>query len=244
VTAQTDGLGVAYLLDSIRSIKPEAKFYQASTSELFGGLSEMAYSENSPFRPRSPYAVAKLYAHWITCNFRESYGMFACCGILFNHESERRGKEFVTRKITSAVADIINGKLDCLELGNLSARRDWGHAKDYVKAMWLMLQQDEPDEFVIATGKTHSVREFADYAFQYAGIQLRFENEGIDEIGIDTKSGKTLIRVNPNFFRPAEVDVLLGNPDKAKIKLDWKSEISFEELVQIMLTSDIKGENI
>lgn len=237
-TAEIDALGVVHLLEAIRNIKPDARFYQASTSELFGGVYDVPCDENTPFYPRSPYGVAKLYAHWITKNYRESYGIFACAGILFNHESERRGKEFVTRKITSTVAAIKRGEIDCLELGNLSAKRDWGHADDFVKAMWLMLQQEKPDEFVIATGETHTVREFAELAFQYAGYDICFDGEGENEVGIDNKSGKPLLLVNPAFFRPAEVNVLLGNPSKAKRVLGWEREVTFAELVQKMTYSD------
>jgi GDPmannose 4,6-dehydratase len=238
-TAEIDALGVVNLLEAIRTIKPDAKFYQASTSELFGGVYTEPCNEETPFYPRSPYGVAKLYGHWITKNYRESYKLFACAGILFNHESERRGKEFVTRKITSTVAAIKHGQVDCLELGNLSAKRDWGHASDYINAMWLMLQQDVADEFVIATGETRTVREFAEIAFKQAGFELRFEGEGVDEIGIDVKSGKTLLKVNPQFFRPAEVDVLLGNPSKAEDILGWTRQISFAELVKRMTENDI-----
>jgi len=238
-TAEIDALGVVHLLEAIRNVKPDARFYQASTSELFGGMTDKPCDENTPFYPRSPYGVAKLYAHWITKNYRESYGLFACAGILFNHESERRGKEFVTRKITSTVAEIKRGNADCLELGNLSAKRDWGHAEDYVRAMRLMLQQDNPDEFVIASGETHTVREFAELAFKYAGYDVRFEGEGVDEKGVDVKTGKTLLRVNPEFFRPSEVNVLLGNPDKAKHVLGWEREVTFDELVRRMAENEI-----
>jgi GDPmannose 4,6-dehydratase len=242
-TAEIDALGVVNLLEAIRVVKPDARFYQASTSELFGGVSSEPSDENTAFYPRSPYGVAKLYAHWITKNYRESYGIFACAGILFNHESERRGKEFVTRKITASAAAIKNGELECLELGNLSAKRDWGHAEDYVRAMWLMLQQEKADEFVIATGETHSVREFAELAFRYAGYELHFEGEGVNEIGIDAQTGKTLLRVNPQFYRPAEVSVLLGNPGKAKRELDWSCSIGFDTLVKRMLLSEFKNES-
>jgi GDPmannose 4,6-dehydratase len=240
-TAEIDGLGVVNLLEAIRNAKPDARFYQASTSELYGGVTDKPCDEDAPFYPRSPYGVAKLYAHWITRNYRESYGMFACTGILFNHESERRGKEFVTRKITSTVAAIKRGDADCLELGNLSAKRDWGHAEDYVRAMWLMLQQDKADEFVIATGETHTVREFAELAFKYAGYDIYFEGEGLHEVGIDRKNDKTLLRVNPQYFRPTEVDVLLGDPGKAKRVLGWERKVKFEELVRRMVESDLKG---
>jgi GDPmannose 4,6-dehydratase len=239
-TAHIDALGVVYLLDALRNAKPDARFYQASTSEMFGGLSETPFDENSAFYPRSPYGAAKLYAHWITKNYRESYGIFACAGILFNHESERRGIEFVTRKITNAVATIKRGEQEFLELGNLSAKRDWGHAEDYVRAMYLMLQRETPDEYVIATGETHTVREFAELAFGYAGYNLTFDGEGVNEVGIDKKTGKTLIKVNPSFFRPAEVNILLGNPSKAKKVLGWNPEVSFEELVKRMIELDIE----
>jgi len=239
-TAEINALGAVNLLDAIRILKPDARFYQASTSEIFGGVSDESADENTPFYPRSPYGVSKLYAHWITKNYRESYDLFACAGILFNHESERRGKEFVTRKITSAAAAIKRGEKKILELGNLSAKRDWGHAEDYVRAMWLMLQQDKAEEFVIATGETHTVREFVKLAFKCAGYDLRFEGEGIDEIGIDKSTGQTLLKVNPDFFRPAEVNVLLGNPSKANKKLGWTREVSFETLVHRMTAFDLE----
>lgn len=238
-TAEIDGLGVVNLLEAIRDVKPDARFYQASTSELYGGITDKPCDENTPFYPRSPYGVAKLYAHWITKNYRESYDIYACAGILFNHESERRGKEFVTRKITSTVAAIRRGEVDYLELGNLSSKRDWGHAQDYVRAMWMMLQQDKPDEFVIATGETRTVREFAELSFQYAGYDLRFDGEGANEVGIDRRSGKTLLKVNPQFFRPAEVNVLLGNPLKSKRVLGWECEVTFSELVRRMTENDL-----
>jgi len=238
-TTEIDALGVVYLLEAIRTTKPTARFYQASTSELYGGMSESAYDEDSPFYPRSPYGVAKLYAHWITKNYRESYGLFACAGILFNHESERRGHEFVTRKITSAVAAIKRGETEYLELGNLSAKRDWGHAEDYVMAMWLMLQQDTPDEFVISSGKTKTVRDFVQLAFAFAGFDLRFTGEGVNELGIDNQSGRVLVKVNPQFFRPAEVGVLLGNNTKAKKVLGWFPSVTFEQLVSRMVEHDV-----
>jgi GDPmannose 4,6-dehydratase len=239
-TAEIDGIGVLYLLEAIRNIKPDTRFYQASTSELFGGMTDAPCSENSPFYPRSPYGTAKLFAHWTTKNYREAYGLFAAAGILFNHESERRGREFVTRKITTAAAAIKNGRQDILELGNLSSKRDWGHAEDYVKAMHLMLLQNTADEYVIATGETHTVREFVEKAFYFAGFSLRFEGEGADEIGIDKSSGKTLVRVNPEFFRPTEVNVLLGDPSKAKKELGWKREVSFDNLIERMVKNDIE----
>ena len=217
---------------------PEAHFYQASTSELFGKVQETPQRETTPFYPRSPYGVAKLYAHWITCNYRESYGMYACAGILFNHESERRGKIFVTRKITDAAARIALGQQDCLYLGNMNACRDWGHSQDYVRAMWLMLQQDHPEDYVVASGETHSVREFVERAFSTLGMELRFEGEGADECGIDIRSGKTVVRVDPQFFRPAEVQLLLGCPEKAERQLGWKREVSFDELVERMARND------
>lgn len=240
-TAEVDAMGTVHLLEAIRNVKPDVRYYQASTSELFGGRYDILCNEETPFYPRSPYGVAKLYAHWITKNYRESYGIFACAGILFNHESERRGKEFVTRKITSTAALIKNREAECLELGNLSSRRDWGYAADYVKAMWLMLQQDKPSEYVIATGETRTVREFAELAFYNAGFDIRFEGEGENEVGIDNKSGKILIRVNPLFFRPAEVNGLSGDSTKAKKELGWEREVLFEELVRRMTYSDMKG---
>ena len=238
-TAEIDALGVTNMLEAIRLVKPEARFYQASTSEMFGLVQEMPQTEKTPFYPRSPYGVAKLYGHWITKNYRESYGLYACSGILFNHESERRGIEFVTRKITRSAVEISMGMKDCVELGNLDSKRDWGHSKDYVKAMWLMLQQDKPDDFVIATNETRTVREFAELAFRYAGIDIEWHGTGIDEIGIDKATGKTVVKVNKKFFRPAEVDVLLGNPAKAESVLGWKREISFSQLVERMVKNDM-----
>ena len=242
-TAETDAVGVLRLLEAVRILKMEKKcrIYQASTSELFGKVAEVPQSETTPFHPRSPYSVAKLYAYWIMKNYRESYGMYTANGILFNHESERRGETFVTRKITMAVARIVNGLQDKLYLGNMNAMRDWGYARDYVECMWLILQQPEPDDFVIATGEYHSVREFTTLAFRHAGIELRWEGEGIDEKGIDTATGKVLVEVDPRFFRPAEVDELLGNPAKAKSKLGWNPRAtSFEKLIQIMVDSDLE----
>lgn len=240
VTSKINALGAVNLLEALRVIKPESKFYQASTSEMFGLVREIPQRETTPFYPRSPYGVSKLYGHWITKNYRESYNIFACCGILFNHESERRGKEFVTRKITEAAAKIKLGIQEKLELGNLEAKRDWGHAKDYVKAMWLMLQQDNPDDYIIATGETHKVREFASIAFKLLNIDIEWIDEGAQEKGIDKNTGKVLIEVNPKFFRPAEVDILLGDPSKAEKKLGWTRKISFEELVRRMVESDYK----
>lgn len=238
-TAEIDALGVTNMLEAIRIVKPEARFYQASTSEMFGLVQEMPQTEKTPFYPRSPYGVAKLYGHWITKNYRESYGLYACSGILFNHESERRGIEFVTRKITRSAVEISLGLKECVELGNLDSKRDWGHSKDYVRAMWLMLQQEKPDDFVIATNETRTVREFAELAFHYAGIEIEWHGTGIDETGIDKATGKTVVKVNKKFFRPAEVDVLLGNPAKAESVLGWKREISFPELVERMVKNDM-----
>ena len=238
-TGNIDALGVTNMLEAIRKVKPEARFYQASTSEMFGLVQEIPQTEKTPFYPRSPYGVAKLYGHWITKNYRESFGMYACSGILFNHESERRGKEFVTRKITDAVARIKLGIQDCVELGNLDSKRDWGHSKDYVNAMWLMLQQDEADDYVIATNETRTVREFVLTAFAKAGIEIEFEGSGVDEIGKDKTTGKVVVKVNKDFFRPAEVDILIGNPAKADAKLGWVRHISFDELVERMVQNDL-----
>jgi GDPmannose 4,6-dehydratase len=226
------------MLDSIKEVNPSIRFYQASSSEMYGLVREVPQSESTPFYPRSPYAAAKLYAYWITVNYREAYGLYACNGILFNHESPRRGKTFVTRKITSAIANIVNGKQEKLVLGNLNAKRDWGFAGDYVEAMWLMLQQEEPDDFVIATGETHTVREFCELAFGHVGISLKWEGEGLDEKGIDEKTGRELITVSSKYFRPSEVDLLLGDPSKAKAKLGWEQKVSFEKLVEMMVRSD------
>lgn len=238
-TADIDALGVIHMLEAIRTVNPKASFYQASTSEMFGLVQEMPQRETTPFYPRSPYGVAKLYGHWITKNYRESYNLFACSGILFNHESERRGKEFVTRKITDAVARIKLGVQDRLELGNMDSKRDWGHSKDYVKAMWLMLQQETPDDYVIATNETRTVREFVEIAFSHVGITVEWQGTGVDEIGINKETGKTLVSVNKAFFRPAEVDILLGDPSKAEKNLSWKREIPFAELVKRMVANDM-----
>ena len=238
-TAEIDGIGVTNMLEAIRIVKPEARFYQASTSEMFGLVQEMPQTEKTPFYPRSPYGVAKLYGHWITKNYRESYGLFACSGILFNHESERRGIEFVTRKISRAAAAIKLGQQEFVELGNMDSKRDWGHSKDYVRAMWLMLQQDAPDDYVIATNETRTVREFVEIAFRTAGIDIEWQGTGVDEVGINKANGKVVVKVNKKFFRPAEVDVLLGNPAKAEAKLGWKRDISFNELVERMVKNDL-----
>ncbi len=239
-TAEIDALGVTNMLEAIRTVKPQARFYQASTSEMFGLVQEIPQKETTPFYPRSPYGVAKLYGHWITKNYRESFHLYACSGILFNHESERRGKEFVTRKITDAVARIKLGLQDCLELGNMDSKRDWGHSKDYVNAMWLMLQQDTPDDYVIATNETRTVREFVEIAFQCVGIDIVWQGKGVDEIGIDKTTGKTIVKINPKFFRPAEVDILLGNPEKAEKALGWNREIAFAQLVERMIKNDVE----
>ena len=239
-TGEATGIGVTRMLESIRYEKPDAKFYQASSSEMFGKVVEMPQSEKTPFYPRSPYGVAKAYGHFITVNYRESYDIFAVSGILFNHESPRRGKEFVTRKITDAAARIKFGIMDTLELGNLDAKRDWGYAGDYVRMMWLMLQQDKADDYVIGTGEAHSVREFVDLAFKNAGFEIRWNGEDLNERGIDKKSGKTLVKVSKKFFRPAEVNHLLANPAKAYEKLGWQPEVSFDKLVQMMVDGDIK----
>lgn len=239
-TAEIDAVGVTNMLEAIRNTKPECRFYQASTSEMFGLVQEIPQRETTPFYPRSPYGVAKLYGHWITKNYRESYDMYACSGILFNHESERRGKEFVTRKITDAVARIKQGAQEHLELGNMDSKRDWGHSKDYVMAMWLMLQQEKADDYVIATNETRTVREFVEKSFSHAGIDIVWQGEGVNEIGIDKETNKTVVKINPKFFRPAEVDILLGNPEKAEEELNWKREISFEELVERMVKNDME----
>ena len=239
-TGQIDAMGVTNMLEAIRKVRPTARFYQASTSEMFGMVQEIPQTEKTPFYPRSPYGVAKLYGHWITKNYRESYGMFACSGILFNHESERRGKEFVTRKITDAVARIKHGMQDCLELGNMDSKRDWGHSKDYVYAMWLMLQQEQPDDYVIATNEPKTVREFVKTAFSKAGMEIEFEGSGVDEVAKDVKTGKVVVKVNKDFFRPAEVELLIGNPEKAESKLGWKRNISFDELVTRMVSNDLE----
>lgn len=243
-TADTDAIGVLRLLEAVRicGLEKSCRIYQASTSELFGKVQEVPQKETTPFYPRSPYAVAKLYGFWIMKNYRESYGMYCCNGILFNHESERRGENFVTRKITLAAARIAHGLQDKLYLGNLDARRDWGYAPDYVQCMWLMLQQEQPDDFVIATGEYYSVRDFATLAFHYAGIELEWRDKGMNEKGIDKATGKVLVEVDPKYFRPAEVEQLLGDPTKAKEKLGWNPrQTSFEELVKRMTEFDLKN---
>lgn len=239
-TAQIDALGVTNMLEAIRTVNPKCRFYQASTSEMFGLVQAIPQSETTPFYPRSPYGVAKLYGHWITKNYRESYDLYACSGILFNHESERRGKEFVTRKITDAVARIKLGIQDYIELGNMDSKRDWGHSKDYVYAMWLMLQQNHSDDYVIATNETRTVREFVELAFAKVGIDIEWSGTGIDEIGVNKENGKVLVKINKEFFRPAEVDILLGNPAKAEKELGWIRNISFDELVERMVNNDLE----
>jgi GDPmannose 4,6-dehydratase len=241
-TANADGLGTLRMLEAIRlaGLAGSTRFYQASTSEMFGKVQETPQTERTPFYPRSPYGVAKLYAHWITVNYREAYGMFACSGILFNHESPRRGETFVTRKITRGLARISLGLEECLFLGNLDARRDWGHARDYVRAQWLMLQQTQPGDYVIATGEQHSVREFAAIAATRLGIELVWEGSGVDEVGRDRASGKVLVRIDPRYFRPTEVDSLLGDSSKARRELGWAPQISFEELVTEMVEADLE----
>ena len=242
-TADTDGIGVLRLIEAVRFLGYEkrTKIYQASTSELFGKVQEVPQKETTPFYPRSPYAVAKLYAYWIIKNYREAYNMFAVNGILFNHESERRGETFVTRKITLAASRIVQGKQEKLYLGNMDARRDWGHAKDYVECMWLMLQHNKPEDFVIATGEMHTVREFCTLAFKEAGIELRWEGIGVDEKGIDKNTNEVLVEIDPKYFRPTEVEQLLGDPSKAKNVLGWNpTAISFEQLIKLMVRSDMK----
>ena len=241
-TANADGVGTLRLLEAIRilGLEKKTKIYQASTSELFGKVQETPQSETTPFYPRSPYAAAKMYAYWITVNYREAYDNFACNGILFNHESPLRGETFVTRKVTLAVAAIKNGRQDCLYLGNLDAKRDWGFAGDYVEAMWLILQQEKPDDFVIATGETHTVREFVECAFKEAGIQIEWQGSGLDEKGIDSSTGNVIVAVDPRFFRPTEVELLLGNPSKAKEKLGWKPKTTFYQLVEVMVKHDLE----
>ena len=242
-TADTDGLGTLRLLEAVRILKMEqqVRIYQASTSELYGKVVEVPQSETTPFYPRSPYGAAKIYAYWITRNYREAYGMFASNGILFNHESERRGENFVTRKISLAVANIVHGRQDRLYLGNLSALRDWGYAPDFVQCMWLILQHKQPDDFVIATGKMRSVRDFCDHAFRHAGFELEWRGTGVDEQGVDRKTGRVLVAVDPAYFRPTEVEQLLGNPAKAVRELGWNpQQTSFEELVRRMVDSDLR----
>jgi len=240
-TGQVDGLGTLRVLEAVRllGMEKKTKIYQASTSELFGLVQEIPQKETTPFYPRSPYGVAKIYGYWITKNYRESYGLYACTGILFNHESPRRGETFVTRKITRALKAISEGKQDVLQLGNLNAKRDWGHAKDFVEAMWKMLQQEQPDDFVIATGEQYSVREFVEQAAPYFGMKIVWVGEGLDETGYDLNTKRTVIKVNPKYFRPAEVETLLGDASKAKEKLGWEPKISFKQLVKDMCENEL-----
>jgi len=241
-TANADATGALRLLEAIRilGLEKKTKFYQASTSELYGKVMEVPQSEETPFYPRSPYAVAKLYAYWITRNYREAYGMYACNGILFNHESPLRGETFVTRKITRAVAKISMGLQDKLYLGNVDAQRDWGHARDYVEGMWMMMQQDEADDFVLATGETHSVKHFCNLAFEHVGITLEWKGAGVDEKAHDAKTGKVIIEIDPKYFRPTEVDLLIGDPSKARTKLGWQHKHTLEQLVNDMVKADVE----
>ena len=242
-TAEVDATGVIRLLDAIRDSKVNCKFYQASTSELFGGIpGTEPQSETTPFYPKSPYGAAKLYAYWVTVNYRESYGLFACNGILFNHESPRRGENFVTKKITKAVARIHQGRQSVLRLGNMNVKRDWGHAKDFVYAQWLMLQQDKPKDYVVATGETHTVREFVELSFKEVGIMINWKGEGINEKGFNAKSGDLLVEVDEKYFRPAEVEILLGDPSMAEKELGWKRKVTFKELVSDMVKYDLEHE--
>lgn len=243
-TAEITGIGPVNLLEAIRIVNPKIRFYQASTSEMFGKVQAIPQIEDTPFYPRSPYGVAKLYAHWMTVNYRESYGIFGSSGILFNHESPLRGREFVTRKITDSVAKIKLGQLECLELGNLDAKRDWGYAKEYVEGMWLMLQADQPDTFVLATNRTKTVRDFAQMAFKGAGIEVEFKGQGEHETAVDTASGNTVMRINSKFYRPAEVDLLIGNPERAQAKLGWAPSTTLEQLCQMMVEADIRRNKV
>ena len=248
LTLNITGGGTLNVLEAIRiaGLEKTTRFYQASTSEMFGGLDynrpNKGYDEDALFHPRSPYGVAKLYAHWITKNYRESYGIHASCGILFNHEGERRGPEFVTRKITKAVARIKLGKQDHLELGNMDSKRDWGYAGDYVEGMWRMLQQDKPDDYVLASGEAHTIREFVEEAFKETGVSIKWEGEDVNEVGVDAATGKTLVKINPAFFRPAEVDILLGDPTKAETVLGWERKVDFPGLVKLMVEHDLAVE--
>lgn len=240
-TAEVDAIGTLRLLDAIKETKLKCRFYQASTSELFGGLpGTEPQSESTPFYPRSPYAAAKLYAYWVTINYREAYGLFACNGVLFNHESPRRGETFVTRKITRAVASIVSGKQDRLVLGNLDAKRDWGFAGDYAEAMWLILQSDTPKDYVVATGEAHTVREFVELAFAEVGIDIEWKGIDVDEKGYDKKTGRLIVEVSPRYFRPTEVEFLLGNPSKIERELNWKRKVGFKHLVKMMVESDMR----
>ena len=239
-TAQVDALGTLRFLDAIRETQIDTKFYQASTSELFGKVNETPQNENTPFYPRSPYGVAKLYAYWIVVNYREAYNLYACNGILFNHESPRRGKTFVTRKIVQAACKIKEGQQDCLYLGNLDAKRDWGYAPEFCEGMWLMLQQDKPEDYVLSTGKAHMVREFVELTFKELSIDLEWRGEGINEIATDTKTGNKIVSIDEKYFRPTEVDILVGDSSKAKEQLGWESKTTLQEIVKLMVDSDIK----
>ena len=243
-TAHITGLGCVHLLEAIRIVNHKIKFYQASTSEMFGEVQEIPQKETTPFWPRSPYGAAKMYAHWMVVNYRESYDIFATSGILFNHESPLRGQEFVTRKITDSVAKIKLGKLECMELGNMDAKRDWGFAKDYVEGMYLMLQADKADTYVLATNRTETVRDFVTMAFKAAGIELEFKGTAEDEVAIDKATGKTVVKINPKFYRPAEVDLLIGNPQKAKDELGWEAKCTLEELCAMMVKDDLRRNEI
>ena len=239
-TGQVDALGMLRLIETVKNFNPKIKIYQASTSELFGKVQEIPQKETTPFYPRSPYGVAKQYAFWIAKNYREAYNMFICNGILFNHESERRGSTFVTKKITEALVKIKNGEQSVLKLGNLNSKRDWGYAKDYVYGMWLMLQQDKPDDYILATNETHTIREFIEEAAPYVNMNIEWNGEGVNEKGIDKNTGKVIVEVDPKYFRPAEVDLLLGDPTKSKNELGWEPKVKFKELVKIMMEHDIK----
>jgi GDPmannose 4,6-dehydratase len=239
-TAEITGIGPVNLLEAIRLIDPKIRFYQASTSEMFGKVQAVPQKEDTPFYPRSPYGIAKLYAHWMTVNYRESHDIFGCSGILFNHESPLRGREFVTRKITDSVAKIKLGKLDCLELGNMDAKRDWGFAKEYVEGMWRMLQADEPDTYVLATNRTETVRDFVRMAFKATDVDIEFSGKDEEETAVDVATGKTVVRINPRFYRPAEVDLLIGDPAKAKDKLGWAPSTTLEQLCKMMVDADVR----
>lgn len=240
LTSDVDGMGVLRILEAIKAINPKIKYYQASTSEMFGKVQEMPQKETTPFHPRSPYGVAKLYAHWMTKNYRESYGIFACSGILFNHESPFRGIEFVTKKITNQVAKIKLGLAEKITLGNIDAQRDWGYAKDYVKGMWKMLQHDTPDDYVLATGETNTIRRFVELAFDYIGIKIKWEGKGVDEKGYDAATGRLLVDISPEFYRPCEVDLLIGDATKAQEILQWQATTKLEKLVGLMIDYDLE----
>jgi len=240
LTGEITAIGVTRVLEAIRIVDPNIKFYQASSSEMFGQVQEIPQKETTPFYPKSPYATAKLYGHWLTINYRESYNIFGCSGILFNHESPLRGIEFVTRKVSDAIARIKLGKQDSFEIGNMDAKRDWGYAQEYVEGMWLMLQQPKPKDYILATNENHSVREFIEHAFNHVGITIEWKGSGVNEKGIDTQTGKTLVRINPKFFRPGEVEQLLGDYSLAKKELGWEPKVKFKELVQIMVQRDLE----